>query len=48
MPAGREGMRPAGDVETRPPDGTKPGSKWHEVTVQVGDGKAKTIRGYYP
>ena len=31
-----------------PPDGTKPGSKWHEVTVQVGDGKAKTIRGYYP
>jgi Ca-activated chloride channel family protein len=31
-----------------PPDGTKPNSKWHEVTVQVGDGKAKTIRGYYP
>jgi Ca-activated chloride channel family protein len=31
-----------------PPEGAKPGSKWHEVTVQVSDGKAKTIRGYYP
>jgi Ca-activated chloride channel family protein len=31
-----------------PPDTVKPGSKWHEVTVQVVDGKAKTIRGYYP
>ena len=31
-----------------PPDGVKPGSKWREVTVQVSDGKAKTIRGYYP
>lgn len=31
-----------------PPESVKPGSKWHEVTVQVVDGKAKTIRGYYP
>ena len=31
-----------------PPDGVKPGSKWRPVTVQVSDGKAKTIRGYYP
>jgi Ca-activated chloride channel family protein len=31
-----------------PPDGTKPGSKWRVVEVQVNDGKAKTIRGYYP
>jgi Ca-activated chloride channel family protein len=31
-----------------PPTGVKPGSKWREVTVQVSDGKAKTIRGYYP
>jgi VWFA-related protein len=31
-----------------PPEGLKPGSKWREVSVQVGDGKAKTIRGYYP
>ncbi len=31
-----------------PPEGVKPGSKWREVTVQVGEGKAKTIRGYYP
>ena len=31
-----------------PPAGVKPGSKWREVTVQVGEGKAKTIRGYYP
>jgi VWFA-related protein len=31
-----------------PPTGVKPGSKWHEVSVQVGEGRAKTIRGYYP
>jgi Ca-activated chloride channel family protein len=31
-----------------PPDGVKSGSKWREVTVQVAQGKAKTIRGYYP
>ena len=31
-----------------PAEGVKPGSKWHAVTVQVSDGKAKTIRGYYP
>lgn len=31
-----------------PPEGVKPGSKWREVTVQTGEGKAKTIRGYYP
>jgi len=31
-----------------PPNGVKPGSKWREVTVQVSEGKAKTIRGYYP
>ncbi len=31
-----------------PPDGVKPGSKWREVNVQVSEGKAKTIRGYYP
>jgi Ca-activated chloride channel family protein len=31
-----------------PADGIKPGSKWREVSVQVGEGKAKTIRGYYP
>jgi Ca-activated chloride channel family protein len=31
-----------------PPFGTKPGSKWREVEVQVKDGRAKTIRGYYP
>jgi len=30
------------------PDGVKPGSKWREVSVQVSEGKAKTIRGYYP
>jgi Ca-activated chloride channel family protein len=30
------------------PEGTKPGSKWHEVTVQTDQGKVKTIRGYYP
>jgi Ca-activated chloride channel family protein len=31
-----------------PPEGVKPGSKWRPVEVQVSDGKAKTIRGYYP
>jgi len=31
-----------------PPDGVKPGSKWRQVSVQVSEGKAKTIRGYYP
>jgi Ca-activated chloride channel family protein len=31
-----------------PPEGVKPGSKWRPVDVQVSDGKAKTIRGYYP
>jgi Ca-activated chloride channel family protein len=31
-----------------PPEGVKPGSKWREVSVQVSEGKAKTIRGYYP
>ena len=31
-----------------PPTSVKPGSKWHEISVQVGDGRAKTIRGYYP
>lgn len=31
-----------------PPTGVKPGSKWREVSVQVSEGKAKTIRGYYP
>lgn len=31
-----------------PPNGVKPGGKWHEVSVQVGEGRAKTIRGYYP
>jgi Ca-activated chloride channel family protein len=31
-----------------PPEGVKSGSKWREVTVQVAQGKAKTIRGYYP
>jgi Ca-activated chloride channel family protein len=29
-----------------PPE--KGASKWHEVSVQVDGGKAKTIRGYYP
>ena len=29
-----------------PPE--KSGSKWHEVSVQVDGGKAKTVRGYYP
>ncbi|HVT03805.1 MAG TPA: VWA domain-containing protein [Thermoanaerobaculia bacterium] len=31
-----------------PPEGVKPGGKWREVNVQVTQGKAKTIRGYYP
>jgi len=31
-----------------PPDGIKPGGKWREISVQVSEGKAKTIRGYYP
>ena len=31
-----------------PPDGVKAGSKWRAVEVQVSEGKAKTIRGYYP
>ena len=31
-----------------PGEGIKVGSKWREVSVQVSDGKAKTIRGYYP
>jgi Ca-activated chloride channel homolog len=31
-----------------PADGVKPGGKWREVTVRVSEGKAKTIRGYYP
>lgn len=31
-----------------PAEGVKPGGKWREVTVQVSEGKAKTIRGYYP
>jgi Ca-activated chloride channel family protein len=31
-----------------PPEGVKPGAKWRSVDVQVSDGKAKTIRGYYP
>ena len=29
-----------------PPE--KSGTKWHEVSVQVDGGKAKTVRGYYP
>lgn len=31
-----------------PPADVKPGSKWREVSVQVSEGKAKTIKGYYP
>jgi Ca-activated chloride channel family protein len=31
-----------------PPDGVKAGGKWREITVQVSEGRAKTIRGYYP
>jgi Ca-activated chloride channel family protein len=26
----------------------KAGSKWREVTVQAAEGKAKTVRGYFP
>jgi Ca-activated chloride channel family protein len=31
-----------------PPDGVKAGSKWREISVQVSEGRAKTIHGYYP
>jgi Ca-activated chloride channel family protein len=31
-----------------PPETVKAGGKWREVTVQTSEGKAKTIRGYYP
>jgi Ca-activated chloride channel family protein len=31
-----------------PAEGVKPGSKWREVSVQASEGRAKTIRGYYP
>jgi Ca-activated chloride channel family protein len=31
-----------------PPEGVKAGSKWRAVDVRVSEGKAKTIRGYYP
>lgn len=31
-----------------PADNIKVGSKWREVSVQVVEGRAKTIRGYYP
>jgi Ca-activated chloride channel homolog len=31
-----------------PPAGVKPGDKWRDVRVDVAQGKAKTIRGYYP
>jgi Ca-activated chloride channel family protein len=31
-----------------PPEGVKPGSKWREITLQVSEGKTKTLRGYYP
>ncbi|HXI11223.1 MAG TPA: VWA domain-containing protein [Thermoanaerobaculia bacterium] len=31
-----------------PPEGVKSGSKWRTVTVEAKEGKAKTIRGYYP
>ena len=34
------GFYPAADI--------KAGSKWREVTVQVNEGKAKTVKGYYP
>ena len=34
------GFYPSADV--------KAGGKWREVTVQVAEGKVKTIRGYYP
>ena len=31
-----------------PAAGVKAGSNWRQVTVQVAEGKAKTIRGYFP
>ncbi|HEV7242331.1 MAG TPA: VWA domain-containing protein [Thermoanaerobaculia bacterium] len=31
-----------------PSPDVKPGGKWREVNVQVTEGKAKTIRGYFP
>ena len=31
-----------------PPEGVKPGGKWRDISVEVTEGKAKTIRGYYP
>lgn len=31
-----------------PPEGVKAGGKWREVVVEVREGKARTIRGYYP
>jgi Ca-activated chloride channel family protein len=31
-----------------PSDAVKAGGKWREVTVEVAEGKVKTIRGYYP
>ena len=34
------GFYPSADAKT--------GSKWRELTVQVAEGKVKTIRGYYP
>jgi Ca-activated chloride channel family protein len=34
------GFYPAADI--------KPGSKWREVTVQVTEGKVRTIKGYFP
>ena len=34
------GFYPSPDIKT--------GSKWREVTVQVSEGKAKTIKGYFP
>ena len=34
------GFYPASDVKT--------GGKWREVNVQVTEGRARTIRGYFP
>ena len=31
-----------------PPEDVKTGAKWRNVTVEVANAKAKTIRGYYP
>ena len=31
-----------------PADDIKPGGKWRELTVQVSEGKVKTIKGYFP